>query len=236
MGIEWLNAIVKLLRDAGIRADEGFPGQMRMEIASPVAAVGLRGLDWREGLAEFEIRILSPRNLGGWQCQTAAAEAVAALENGGVLCRMEPMDHQAGTDCFEMLILGEQYVLDSGEESTATGIFEILIGEEPASHVTEFSAEQNRERRLIGSVNDTDPIGITPAKGGWQIRLVQTIPAGGVLLPEAAEPFDLTVKENGLTTRFSGCGWNRVKKELDQSRIRMEWEGFALTREEMTDG
>ena len=207
-----------------------------MEITSPVAAVGLRKLDYREGSAEFEIRIVSPRSLGGWQCQHTASEAVAALEGAGVSCRMEPMDYQAGMDCFEMLVIGERYVLDSGEEIQVSGTFEILIGESAVEYVTEFTAEQDRDRRLIGSINQAEPVGITPATGGWVIRMVQIIPLGGLAAAEPEEPFTLTVKEDGLTTVFSGCCWNKVKKQLDRSQTKAQWEGFALTREEVADG
>lgn len=236
MGLEWLNEIARILNDAGIRAGEAFPGGKWMEITGPVAAVSLRDLDYGAGLAEFEIRIISPRILGGWQCQHIAAEAVAALEREGVGCRLEPMEFRQGTDCFEMVVIGERYVLDSQEESAEAGLFEVLIGEEAVGYVTEFAAEQDRDRRLIGSLNQATPVGVTPGMGGWAIKMVQVLPRGADAAAEPEEPFTLTVKEDGLTTVFSGCCWNRLKKQMDQSQIKAEWEGFALTREERTDG
>lgn len=239
MGIEWMNGIVEILTAGGIRAGEAFSAGKRMEIASPVAAVGLRDLNWQEGLAEFEIRIVSPRSLGGWQCQAAAAEALAALEDAGVHCRMEPMAYQAGLDCFEMVVIGEQSVFEKESEDAQeaeAGYLEVLIGDSAVPYVTEFTAEQDRQRRLIGALNQAEPVGVTPSAGGWSIRLVQEVPQAGQVPAEPEEPFVLTVKEEGLTTAFTGCCWNKVKKQMDQTRIKVEWEGFALSREETTDG
>lgn len=236
MGIEWLNELVQVLASAGIRAGEAFPGGKWTELTGPVAAVGLRDLNWREGTAEFEIRILSPRALGGWKCQEAAVDAVAALEAEGMSCRMEPMAYQTGTDCFELAVIAQRYVFGETEEVPAAAGFRILIGQSEVSCVVRFSAEQDRDRRLIGTLNERTPVGITPAAGGWRIRLVQQIPPGGEAPVEPEEPFDLTVIEKGLTTLFTGCCWNVVKKSLDADGVRAEWEGFALSREETADG
>lgn len=236
MGIEWLNQIVEILASAGIRADEAYPGGKWTELSGPVAAVSLKDLNYRERTAEFEIRIISPRVLGGWQCQHIAAEAVAALEGAGITCRMEPMRYQAGTDCFEMAVIGTKYVFAAEEEIAVPDAFEVLVGEETVNYVTEFSGTQDRQRRLIGSIELQTPVGITPATGGWSIRMVQVIPRGGQITAEPVEPFELTVKETGLSTVYSGCGWNVVKKQMDQSQTKLIWEGFALTREETADG
>lgn len=236
MGLEWLNEITEVLTAAGIRAGEAYPGGKWTEIEGPVAAVSLRNLDYRERTAEFEVRIISPRILGGWQCQHIAAEAVAALEEAGTACRMEPMSYQAGTDCFEMAVIGLMVVFDAEEEIPVADAFAVLIGEEAVGYVTEFSGQQDRQRRLIGSIEQQTPVGITPPTGGWNIRMVQVIPRGGPVTAEPAEPFDLTVKEAGLSTVYSGCGWNVVKKQMDQSETKLIWEGYALTREETADG
>lgn len=235
MGLEWLKGIVAILTAAGIRAGEGFPSGRQPELTGPVAAVGLRDLNCREGTAEFEIRILSPRTLGGWQCQNTAAEAAAALEDGGVECRLEPMTYRAGGDCFEMVVVGRQRVMEQ-EELPEAALFSVTIGGEMVEGVTEFSAEQDRGRRLIGTLNQTDPVGITRGTGGWSLRMVQIIPSGGSLMITPEEPFELKVHESGVVTSFQGCCWNRMAKILDQDRMKMVWEGFALTRTEALVG
>lgn len=206
-----------------------------MELSGPVAAVGLRDLNHQEGTAEFEVRILSPRSLGGWQCQNTAVAAAAALEEGGVRCRMEPMSYRSGCDCYEMAVIGTKQVIER-EEETASDLFKITIGDAAVEGVTEFSAEQDRGRRLIGTLNQADPVGVTRGNGGWKLRMVQTVPTGGALMAEPEEPFELALRENGLVTRFQGCCWNRVEKKLEQTGAQMVWEGFALTRTEAAIG
>lgn len=234
MGIEWLREVVAILTAAGIRAGEGFPAGKRQELTGPVAAVGLRDLNCREGTGEFEIRILSPRTLGGWRCQSTAAEAVTALETAGMECRMEPMDFREGYDCYEMVIVGVRWVMER-EETPVAELFRISVGGVAVEGVTAFSAVQDRGRRLIGTLNQAEPVGITPGSGGWKLKLVQQIPNGGMLTVEPEEPFVLTVEEKGVVTSFQGCCWNSVTKILDQKQSRVEWEGFALTRTEVAD-
>lgn len=235
MGQQWLNEIVGILTEAGIRADEAFPGSPRMELTGPVAGVSLRDLCYKDRTGFFEVRIISPRRLGGWACQTTAASAVAALEEGGYACRLEPMDYDARMDCFEMKVICQKFIFDA-EETPVSQAFSVNIGGENVGYVTEFSGTQDRQRRLIGAFEERTPKGITPPTGGWRIRMVQVIPMGGQLFPEPAEPFSLMVQEQGLVTTFSGCGWNVVKKQMDQEKTRLEWEGFALTREETANG
>lgn len=206
-----------------------------MELTGPVAAVGLRDLNCREGTAEFEIRVLSPRRLGGWECQNTAAEAISALENEGVECRMEPMTFRAASDCFEMVIVGCRRVMEQ-EEIPATPLFKITIDGTLVEGVTAFSAAQDRGRRLIGTLNQTDPVGITRGTGGWKLRMLQVIPEGGARMIEPEEPFELSVHEKGVVTSFQGCCWNSVAKILDQNQMKMEWEGYALTRSEALIG
>lgn len=231
MGIEWLREIVQILTDAGIRAGEEFPAGRQPELTGPVAAVGLRDLNCREGIAEFEIRILSPRTLGGWQCQSASAKAVTVLETAGVECRMEPMAYRSKGDCFEVVILGRKLVSEQ-EVIQETSLFRITVQGEAVEMVTDFSAVQDRGRRMIGALNQVDPVGITRGVGGWKIRMVQTVPEGGMGLTEPEEPFELRVHEKDMVTVFSGCSWNSVTKILNQKQSRVEWEGFALTRTE----
>ena len=232
MGIEWLREIADILKSAGIRAGEVFPSGRQRDLTGPVAAVGLRNLNCREGTGEFEIRILSPRALGGWRCQSAAAEAVTALETAGMECRMEPMGYREGCDCYEMVIIGVRRVMER-EETPVAEQLRIAIGGVAVEGVTAFSAVQDRGRRLIGTLNQTNPVGITPGTGGWKLKMLQVI--SGVPTPEPEEPFVLTVQENGVVTSFQGCCWNSVTKVLDQKQSRVEWEGFALTGTEAVD-
>ena len=231
MGIEWLREIVEVLTAAGIRTGEGYPAGKQPDLTEPVAAVGLRDLNCREGTAEFEIRVLSPRALGGWRCQSTAAEAVTALEAAEVECRMEPMSHRMASDCFEMVVIGKKRMAQQ-ETIPETDLFRITVGDLAVEGLTDFSAVQERGRRMIGTLNQKDPVGVTRGTGGWKLKMVQVIPEGGALILEPEEPFELKLYENGTVTSFRDCYWDSVAKILDQKQSKLVWEGFAMSKTE----
>ncbi len=205
-----------------------------MALTEPVAGVSLRDLDYSGGNVTFEIRILSPRGLGGWNCQGKAVEVCIALEQEGMDCSLEQMAYQKGIDCYEMAILARKQITEEPEPKNQ-GV-PIWIGGKAVAYVTEFSATQNRNRRLIGAMEQATPVGITPGSEGWEIRMVQVLPQGVGEPEEPEEPFQLILKEAEAETVFSGCGWNKWLMQVSEEQRKVIWEGFALMREECTDG
>lgn len=228
MGNEWLTEICGILEEAGIPAGNGFPGSVRKETGQAVAAVGLRNLDYGSGEAVFEIRVVSPRHLGGLHCQTRAADAVAALENKEIRCAIEPMGFDSRQDCFAVLILGRWRVLESR--------IQVKIGSQPVYGVTEFTAELNRGRRVIDNAWGQEPVGVTPGRTLWNIRMVQTVGKGRNVYGMPEEPFSLLIKEHGLWTIYGSCCWNRVERRARPEGMTVIWEGFAMERKEPVDG
>lgn len=235
MGTQWLTQIADALAEAGFRTEQAYPGGFRMEISETVAAVGLRDLDYRAGMAEFEVRILSPGRLGGWNCQSGAAKALTALEELGLNCKMEPMAFRRECGCFEICVRGKWAVLEPRTE-TRPAFPKLRINNEYVSGVAEFTAEQDGGRELIGSAGTAQPVGITAPRGGWKIRMVQVIPPGQAPDPQPEEPFVLDIRESGRLTAYTDCGWNRVVTSRTPVRTQVAWEGFALRREEFVLG
>lgn len=231
MGFEWLELVVGVLTEAGIRADEEYAVGTVPEITEPVAAVGLSGLDCSEGEAAMAVRILSPRKLGGWACQTRAVDAVAALEAAGIRCQMGAMEYLAGSDCYSIRIQAAMEVRLSEGSWVQGSHWQILVGETEVSWVTEFAGEQDQGRRLIGATCQSDPVGVTPGSGGWTIRMIQQIPQNGAEQAEPDEPFTLTVQHGDQKQTYSDCYWNSVERVYSQSGTKVTWQGFALGRE-----
>ena len=225
MGSEWLNEIIGILENAGIPAGEAYPGGNWAELTEPAALVCLNRMDLGTGIVVFSVRILSPRKLGSQICQDRAVEAMGVLRECGLNCRMGSVGYETGCDCYCVEVLAE--LLGMLEESWLPvkihGIWQYCV--------TEFSAEQDRQRRLIGGTGQEMPIGITPGMGGWAIRMVQECPAGMTVWSEPAEPFELAVEEDGGETVYRNCGWNRIRQVHTPEKTRIEWEGFALERE-----
>lgn len=229
MGNQWLKEIVLLLKAAGIPAGAGYPPGERAAIRECVAAVCIHGADQEKGSVEFEIRLLGPRNLGLWQVQDTAVRVMELCSGYGMVCRMGQMTYESGSDCYCVTVIAGRAGLVG-----ASGL-KVFLGEESLGCVTEFSAEQNQGRRLVGTVNQAQPVVVSPGTGGWQFRLVRIAPAGTVCT-EPEEPFILTVEHHGGRTIYAGCALNRVETVHTRGETRIGWEGFALTREVVTDG
>ncbi len=225
MGYELLNHVAGLLTAGGIRAGEEYPAGERVEILSPVAAVGLRELDAAAGEAQFTVRVLSPRILGGWCCQVNAAKAASALHNGGLRVQTEEMEFLGGCDCFCVTLTAS---MDVGEDGQPGKRWEISCGGVIQTGVQSFQAVRRQGRRIVGAFCQSQPVKVTPGTGGWELTLVQEVCAEPA---EIAEPFVLTVAESGREIRFTGCCWNETLWEHAQKGAVLTRRGFAMERE-----
>lgn len=213
-----------ILEMIGVPAGEAFPAGERAAIRETVAAVCIHNIDQETGTVTFEIRILSPRSLGLWHGQDAAIRVMDFLCRFGFSCRMERMVYEAGCDCYRIALMTAFPGLMSD-----WGL-KVAIGTDMAEFVTEFSVEQDRQRRLVRPVNQTQPLAISPGVGGYKFRLVRMAPAG-IIFQEPEEPFTLTVTELDRKTVYTGCGLSRVEMERTAVGTKILWEGFALTGE-----
>lgn len=227
--LEWVR---QLLCQGGIPAREAWPGERRPEPEAPMAAVGLRALDGAEGMATVSVDLISPRHLGGWECQLRAAEVAQSLQEAGCSCETEQMEYLPESDCFRIGITARMAVEPGEEGWIAAGRLLICMDGQPVEGVRSFRAVRDLGRRLLGAMGRGEPVGITAGSGGWSIELVQSAQ------PEQAEPdpFELTVRQGSRTERFGGCCWNETVLEYDAAGGRMIRRGFALTREVQTDG
>lgn len=228
MGYELLERVTALLEAAGLRAGEEYPGLACPEIDSPMAAVGLRELSPAEGAAHFCVRVLSPRILGGWCCQTWAARAVEALCGDGMTCRTEEMEYLSGSDCFCVTVTASMPVIREGAGWIPGQRWQVLCGETVQEGVSSFRAVRDLERRIVGGHGQSEPVGITPGHGGWMLELVQWL-AGEP--EEVPEPFGLTVREGDREHCYTGCCWNETDYAHTQRGLCLTRRGFALGRE-----
>lgn len=228
MGYELLESVLELLWSAELRAGEEYPAGERIEILSPVAAVGLRELDFADGEARFTVRILSPRILGGWCCQTHAAKAGNALHGGGFAVQTGEMEYLSGSDCFCVTLTAALPVIPGEGGWQAGRSWQVFCGDAEQENVVSFRAARDQGRRLYSGFNRSEPHGVTPGAGGWTVELVQDITAE----PEAvAEPFALVVRRGQTEHRYKKCCWNETELVHTQSGLRLTRRGFALSRE-----
>lgn len=223
-----LEELRALLEQAGIPAGEEYPAGERVEIVSPVAAVGLRELDCANAVARFSVRILSPRILGGWCCQSKAAQAAQVLHRAGLSCSAAEMEYLSGSDCFCISLSVSQPVFESAEGWSAGSGWQVLRDGIEEKNVLSFRAVRNQGRRLQGAFCQSEPVRVTPGAGGWQIELVQ---AGGAEEAEGQEPFTLALYAGSAEQRYLGCCWNETEIILGGEGLKRIRRGFALKRE-----
>lgn len=236
MGEEWLMNITQILAKAGIASGEEYASAPAQAISQPVAAVGLRGLDWGDGKATASVRILSPRAKGGWACQTTAAKAITALEEAHVAARMEPMEYLPGCDCFQVLIIGILQIRTEQPVAPVPRAWQVVIGGVNVPYATEFSEELDLKRRFVGAIGQMLPANVTPGSGGWEIRLVQKIPPGSAEQDFSQEPMEIRVTRDTRSICYSNCFWNQTSRKFSDGTLTVECRGFALERREEING
>ena len=233
MGYELLEALAELVRRAGLPAGEAYPGNGAPSVEAPMAAVGLLELDMDAGLAKHQVRVLSPRILGGWCCQVWAARVTEVLHGAGMTCAAEEMAYLDGIDCFCVTIRADQPITRGPEGWIAGARMQVLCADAEQTGVESFSAVRDQGRRVQGATGQREPVAITPGRDGWSIELIQRVDRS----PEAvAEPFTLTVREGDRECRYTGCGWNEERYEHTARGLRLIRRGFALGREEEEHG
>jgi hypothetical protein len=228
MGYELLAHICGILTAGGLPAGEEYPGGERAEIHTPVAAVGLRELDGAAGVARFTVRVLSPRILGGWCCQAKAALAGDALIRAGMELQTEEMEYLSGCDCFCVNVTASMALRVGDGGWIPAPAQRILCAQEVQEGVLSFRAVRDQGRRLVGGHWQSERIGVTPGRDGWEIELVQQVSREP---SDVGEPFVLTLTQSGLEQKYTGCCWNETVWEHTRSGLRLIRRGFALARE-----
>ena len=233
MSYDLLSVVRRTLTVAGIPNGEEYPGLERSEITAPRVTVGLRELDDGGGTARFRVKVLSPRLLGSWCCQTWAAKVIRALHDAHFTCRTEEMEYLSGSDCFCVTVDTVMDVVRRGEDWEQGTRWRISCNGSPELGVRSFRASRDQQRRVVGTHWKSEPVSISPGTGGWKLELVQDV--AGQIQP-VTEPFELQVREEGRVHRYTGCCWNETIWEYTQAGARLTRRGFALGREELADG
>ncbi len=234
MGNEWLNQVVAVLTQAGIDAGEDHPTEALHWQTKSRAVVALTGLDTQAGLAQITVSFFSPRQMGGWACQTGAAGAAAALAEGGYPCKMGEMSYASGCDCYEIPIALNMVVYQTSEDGetpvSPASSWNVTIDGVNVEWVKTCKVWQDRQRRLVWDHKEATPIGISDGYGGWQVELIQELPSGiaGQSMPD--DPFTLVITHGETSETYTGCRWNEVQRNHSAAGITLRWQGFGLEK------
>lgn len=225
--------IAEILEKSGVSVMEAYPTGTMLHLTEPAAAVEMKALNCAEGKVMIGIRVLSPQSLGGWECQNAAACVAGALYDANIDCTCTQMEYLQRSDSFCVLVTARIPVFFENGKWMRGNPWEVFIENEKLEYANRFDAEQNQDRRLVGAVCQSQPVGVIPgANTGWKIRLVQKIPFGRQIPEVQEEPFSLTVRKGGQIQQYRNCYWSGEKCSHSQSGVELEHWGYALEREE----
>ena len=230
MGAERLGQVTKILMNAGIACCEEYAPAPARSLTKPVAAVGVRSYDWEAGAEIIAVRVLSPRKNGGWACQCTAVQAAKALNQAGLSARIEKMEYHSGSDCFESPVMCTLHI---GEPvPVKTRGWTVEVDGTAVDGVTEFSAVRDGQSRLLGSIGTGMPHAVIPARGGWQLRMVQKLSQQEEPRKLPAEPRRVTVTRNSAQAVYLDVLWDQTGQTYTGEGLTVEYRGFALKKEE----
>ena len=217
-----VSQVIDGLKNAGIRADEAYPGRRIPALTGPVAAVRLGKVDRSQRITAVQVTVMSPSSGGGSRCEQVALEAVDMLENMGGSCVKDVCKFDEMADVFYIDIVAEFFgTALAGDWSPGPG-YAVVIGEQPLPYVTSFSAD----RKTGGDVT-----AIGEAK--WQFTVEELLPPGYSEPSDPQEPFALTVSRSNIDEMFRGCTLTAVKRENTIRGVSQVRTGIADSRSVM---
>ncbi len=225
MGDLMLNNVLECLREAGLRADMAFPGKAYTAVTEPVAAVHLETVDRGDSSVVVAVHIQSPAVLGGAACEAAGLRAVEALDAAGAACVQKGCEYDGARKIYGVKILA------AFTGVVGTGGFSVTVGTAALPCAVAFSAEESRENELRYVTGELLPAAVSRGRIGWNLVLVERIPAG-VDEPELGnEAVSLCVTRNGKREIYHNCLWTSVKREYTKEGLTVTRKGIAASRE-----
>ncbi len=222
MGQTIVSQVIDGLTAAEIRADEAYPGGRIPALTGPVAAVRLGKVDRAVRSTTVLVTVMSPAASGGTACETAALQAVAAMEDLEGVCVKDVCKFDEMADVFYIEIQAVFQGVAQAEDFTPGPGFSVTIGEQPMTAVVSFSSQ----RKVEGDITD-----ISSAK--WEFTMEELLGPGYSEPPDPAEPFLLVLTRETGEERFVNCTWLSVKREETLRGIYQTRTGLAQTKGSM---
>lgn len=220
MAIQIVQTVIDALNEAGIPAQQAYPGSAMARISEAHAAVNLEKLEYTARSATVLVTVMAPADLGGSVCEEQAVEAGGILEGLGGICTQEECKFNGYADAYYVRVLGTFYGADVISGWNTVSDFKVTVGTQEAENVVAFKAEQ-----AVDEVTGT-PLSTSV----WTFRLEEKFGRGEGPLPSPTEPFSITVVRSGSTEIYNECTWISVQLENTDTGLRQIRTGVAASR------
>ena len=228
MGI--LERVLQRLRQAGFPAELAYSGKKQTAVTEPVAAVHIGKVDRGAYQITVAVSILCPAGMGGAACEEAGLRAVEALHEDGAVCTMQGCKHDGLIRSFSVAIQAV-YTMATGQGEQEKADFSVSIDGETLPYALEFSAEERLDHELRYCMGERTPKGISFGCGGWNLSLVEMIPAGGGETTEQTGSFSIQITGMHGSEVYKDCVWTSVKREFTRQGLKCTRKGLAVRRE-----
>ena len=234
MGI--LERVLQRLREAGFPAERAYSGKKHTAVTEPVAAVHIGKVDRGAYQTTVAVSIHCPAGMGGTACEEAGLRAVEALHEDGAVCTMQGCKYDGLTRTFSVAIAavyGTMAASEGEEEEPEEQGFAVSIDGKLLPYALEFTAEERRKHELRYAMAERDPKAISLGRGGWDICLVERIPAGGEEQADQTGRFTMQITGRQGVESYHECVWTSVKREFTRQGLKCTRKGIAVRREVM---
>ena len=201
MGHEWIERVIGALRQAGIRAQRGYPAGKVPCLGAPAAAVCVERL--KPEAAVLAVRFYAPASLGGTTCEDLAVTAAQTLRELGGVCRVERCEFDEKAGLFTLPL----YVTFSRAGMKES--WSVKVGGVVQPYATAFKAEYLSDVFRRFDTNTGVPV-FTREDDGWRLTIEELLPEELPAENEDMEMFDVEYCSPGGVLWYEHCIWERI--------------------------
>ncbi len=209
------NAVLAL-KNAGIRAERGFPGELSPAILEPVVAVTVEHSDQKK--IRLAATVYGPGHLGGRVCEELAQTVADVLREKRGICQVREcgFDPESGLFSVKVMALWMQSLHNTVQIDNAT-----------LAYATDFSAVQTRQVQQVADP-ETGEKQVVNEDVIWTVAIQELLPFREVMVVDHKESFTLRVKHENCTEIYPECYWLSITLEegdggLVRKRIARSW-------------
>lgn len=231
MGISILELVQRELKQANFVTDIAFPGQKYPVLTEPVAAVHLEKVDRASLTVTVEVNIICPASLGGTTCELEALRATEVLRWAGAVCIQNGCTYDGLAQVYQVSVMATFTGITEADDCTIGPGFTVRINGLRVLNVVSFTAEHSAAHKTQFAMGENAPVGISPGKRLWEIRLEEVIPAGTAEVAQSADLFELKLTTDIQVENFYHCRWLSEKREFTRDGLHRIRTGVAMSRE-----
>lgn len=240
MELPGITQAVGYLRQAGLRADRGYPGTGMPHLEGAAVAVNVERAEPLK--LTLAATVCVPMELGAAACEDMAAQVAAAWTAEGAVCSWGGCGFDERSGLYSLQVQGvwqetvEEPEPEGSEESEETEslLIQAALWGETLPYLTGLTAVRTIEAEERGFMGEEIAHNLYRDRG-WTVTLEELLPDGAAEVAPA-EPFALTVTRGSQTEEYSDCRWSSIRREETTKGLKLVRVCRTWTRSVAQDG